>query len=105
MVFLILSDDPLVVLDTLNDDRFRTNPFVTGEPHIRFYAGAPLIGRDGMMLGSFSIIDNVPRAEFSPAQSESLKRFAAQAVYAMEHRLYPERMAKVQREILAANEP
>ncbi len=102
--YSILSDQPLVVLDTHGDDRFRTNPFVTGDPGIRFYAGAPLMGKDGMMLGSFSIIDREPREQFTVAERTALKRFAALAVQAMEHRLYPERIAQVEHEIIEANE-
>lgn len=102
--YSILHDEPLVILDTHNDERFRTNPFVTGEPHIRFYASAPLRGRDGMMLGGFSIIDQKPRTEFSAEDRACLQQFAALAVLAMENRLYPEHIARIEKEILSSHE-
>jgi diguanylate cyclase (GGDEF)-like protein/PAS domain S-box-containing protein len=102
--YSILNDEPLMVFDTLQDSRFRTNPFVVGEPHIRFYAGAPLVGKDGMMLGSFSIADRVPRSEFPQVEQELLKRFAVLAVQGLEQRLHAEHIARVEREILEANE-
>ena len=57
----IQDDEPLIVPDAAHDPRFAGNPLVTGAPHIRFYAGVPLIDADGYALGSFCIIDQSPR--------------------------------------------
>src|SRR3712207_2162932 len=46
--YTILSDDVFVIPDMLADERFRTNPLVLGEPHLRFYAGAPLVFLQGI---------------------------------------------------------
>ncbi len=81
----ILSDSVLVVLDALQDPRFHDNPQVTGAPFIRFYAGAPLVTADGFRLGTFCIVDTVPRT-FSPAQAANLQRFAAMVMETLEAR-------------------
>lgn len=57
----ILCDDILVVPDALLDPRFRDSPLVTGEPHIRFYAGCPLTVAGGCRLGTLCLVDTVPR--------------------------------------------
>ncbi|MBJ2121593.1 GAF domain-containing protein [Arthrobacter sp. MSA 4-2] len=57
----IRSAGPMVVCDTLTDDRFRSSPLVVGEPHIRFYAGHPLLGPGGWTIGTLCVIDQNPR--------------------------------------------
>jgi diguanylate cyclase (GGDEF)-like protein/PAS domain S-box-containing protein len=73
----ILTDQPLIVHDATGDLRFCDNPLVTGDDHIRFYAGAPLINRDGVKLGAFCILDRVARADFSATNLKRLVDFAA----------------------------
>lgn len=73
----ILGDDVFVVLDATKDPKFSDNPLVTGEPHVRFYAGAPLFSPDGMKLGTFCIIDYVPRDVFSGEDKTALQDLAA----------------------------
>ncbi|HEY0033075.1 MAG TPA: HWE histidine kinase domain-containing protein [Devosia sp.] len=56
---------PLVVLDTLQDDRFRNNVLVTESPHIRFYAGAPII-IGGHKVGSLCVLSAQERSSVEP---------------------------------------
>ncbi|MEI9951274.1 MAG: protein kinase [Pseudomonadota bacterium] len=68
---------PMVIEDTLSDPRFVDNPLVTGDPHIRFYAGVPLLVDEGSSIGALSVADRSPRT-ISPRQVASLQRLAAQ---------------------------
>lgn len=71
----ICEDAALVVQDATNDLRFRTNPLVTAEGGIRFYAGIPLRLEDGLGLGALCVIDHQPR-ELSAEDQAALEELA-----------------------------
>ena len=73
----------MVVEDAYGDPRFDANPLVTGAPHIRFYAGAPIVAEDGAALGTVCVIDRVPR-QFTGADCAMLQRLAENARSLME---------------------
>ena len=75
----------MIVCDTSRDERFANNALVTGEPNIKFYAGAPLITSTGQALGTLCVIDRVPR-ELETRQVEVLQFLAAQLVERLEAR-------------------
>ncbi|HEX8322433.1 MAG TPA: EAL domain-containing protein [Tepidisphaeraceae bacterium] len=78
-------DEPLIIRDATQDERTRDNPFVTGSPGIRFYAGMPLIDSKGFALGTLCVIDIEPR-DLTPEQLRSLRSLARQVVSLIEHR-------------------
>lgn len=82
----ILSDDVFVVEDSDRDKRFHDNPLATGQPYVKFYAGAPLILRDGIRLGTLCVIDDHAR-RISSQQQRALEALARQVISQMELRL------------------
>ncbi|MGH9532152.1 MAG: response regulator [Terriglobales bacterium] len=81
----ILGSDVMVVPDASQDARFADNPLVTGETHIRFYAGAPLIAPDSHALGTLCVVDREPHP-FSEEQRHALQALARQTVAQLELR-------------------
>lgn len=81
----IVHDEVMVVPDARADERFRSNPLVFADPHIRFYAGAPLQTPEGHNLGTLCVIDREPR-DLSPKHRELLHRLAQLAMRELELR-------------------
>jgi ribonuclease BN (tRNA processing enzyme)/DNA-binding response OmpR family regulator len=79
----ILEPDVLEVPDTLADPRFAENPFVVGEPRLRFYAGMPLTLADGSRVGTLCVADYRPR-HLDDDQLDTLRRVAALVVEELE---------------------
>ncbi|WP_413721937.1 EAL domain-containing protein [Sodalis sp. RH24] len=71
----VAADDITVCADMRLDPRFRDNPFVRGAPYVRFYAGAPLRSRDGVIIGTLCLIDIQPRL-FTSEQIATLRIMA-----------------------------
>jgi signal transduction histidine kinase len=90
----------LVIPDLAHDSRTRENPLVTGPPHIRFYAGAPLITPEREVLGALCVIDNQPRpVGLTERQRDAINVLASQVMMQLELRRIND--AK-QRDLLAA---
>jgi PAS domain S-box-containing protein len=94
----ILKPDLFIVNDTFLDKRFAKNPLVVSEPHIRFYAGAPLVTSDGHALGTLCVIDRVPR-QLSEPQKEALRMLARQTVTQLELRRNANMMGELYRKL------
>jgi PAS domain S-box-containing protein len=73
----IKHDAAMVVPDTSLDPRFADNPLVTGEQHVRFYAGVPLQSEEGVTLGTLCVLDRVPHPDgLTPLQRQGLECLA-----------------------------
>ncbi|MGF1460372.1 MAG: GAF domain-containing protein [Leptolyngbyaceae cyanobacterium] len=89
----ILDQQTMVVSDAHNDERFANNPLVTGIPHLRFYAGAPLMTPSGQTIGTLCVLDIRPR-ELSPKQIAMLEALARQTVIQLELRRTSSQLAE-----------
>ncbi|MES2955457.1 MAG: GAF domain-containing protein [Pseudomonadota bacterium] len=87
---LLAPHEVMVIEDTAKDQRFATHPLVTGDPNIRFYAGAPLLTQSGHSMGAICVIDTVPR-QLDAKQLETLQFMAQQVMVMLESRVPPEK--------------
>jgi GAF domain-containing protein len=81
----VLADEFMMVPDATKDPRFDCNPLVTGNPGLRFYAGAILKTRDGLPIGIVCVLDYRPR-ELDDHQVRTLHMLARQAMTQLELR-------------------
>ncbi len=95
----INDEEILVVPDTLEDERFRDNPMVTGVPGIRFYAGHPLRSPEGHLVGTLCAMDRRPR-EMTPDELEIFRDLAA----LVESELHIIRLSRSQMELVQARD-
>lgn len=95
-------DQVMVVNDALSDVRFEDNPLVTGQPDIRFYAGAPIVTDDGFALGTVCVIDQHSRT-LNDSQRAALQSLAKLVLSLMEYDAQ-RRAMEAQREHAAASE-
>lgn len=82
----IEGDDVFVIDNAKQDSRFADNSLVTGDPNIRFYAGAPLKTPSGRRIGTLCVIDREPRSGLSAGQKATLERLAERTMQAFERR-------------------
>lgn len=91
--YTILQDEVMVVPDAREDERFAGSPIVAGAPHVRFYAGAPLITHDGERIGTLCVIDVEPHV-LDEQQQMMLKMLGKQAIGVMDFRISVELLEK-----------
>jgi GAF domain-containing protein len=75
---VVVQPQLLVVPDARQDARFNDRPLVTDENGIRFYAGAPVFGHDGLVFGALCVLDTEPRMPLDAAQQDALRALAAE---------------------------
>ncbi|RDV29097.1 response regulator [Alteromonas aestuariivivens] len=81
----ILHDEIMEIADARKDPRFAQNPLVTGPPHIRFYAGVPLVSESGYRLGTLCVISDRPHT-LNSVQKQSLKTLSKSVMSHLELR-------------------
>ncbi|KYC35330.1 hypothetical protein WA1_09290 [Scytonema hofmannii PCC 7110] len=83
--FVVQNSDELIIPDTLTDKKFAKNPVVVLPPHVRFYAGIPLIAKEGYTLGTICVLDFVPR-KLTQLQIQTLQTLSRQIIRLLERK-------------------
>lgn len=98
----VLSNEPTIITNALEDSCLSANPLVHGEFGLRFYAGAPLITKDGYNIGTVCIVDKKSRS-FSERDKNRLVQFSKAAMHAIEARLRSIQQLEAEQEIKVKN--
>lgn len=97
--YSVLQDDVLIVPDATKDKRFENNPLVKSNPHIRFYAGAPLTLNNGYKIGTLCLFDAKPN-NITELQQKTLEILSRQVTFLMElelsHKLLQKHVAEIE---------
>lgn len=96
------KNQPFIVPDSRDDDRFSDNPLVTGDPHVIFYTGVPLVSPEGFALGTLCVIDHEPKV-LSIGQLESLESLGNQVIRLFELRKNNIQLNKLQFDLTEKN--
>ena len=99
----ILQDKPFIISDAKKDKRFADNALVMGKPHIRFYAGIPLVNPEGLALGTLCVVDHQPR-QLSAAQLKTLQALSRQVMALLELRRVSARLANALKQVKTLQE-
>mgnify|MGYP001824975467 CR=1 FL=1 len=99
----ILGNEPFIINDAAEDERFHDNPLVTDAPFIRFYAGRPLKSLDGCAIGTLCIIDQIPRS-FTKSDIHKLNDLATIVENEIHNRELAFQVTKTQNDLLKAKE-
>ena len=86
------------VQNALKDERFADNPLVTGELHVRFYAGMPLTTSDGLNLGTLCVLDHIPR-KLDDNQLQAMESLSRLVVRLIEGRFHAIQQSRVEAEL------
>lgn len=100
---VLQPNQPLIIKDTRKDDRFNKAPIFLEEKPVIFYAGIPLVDKNGFALGTLCVIDSKPR-ELSEKQLESLNALAKQVVILFELNKKNNDLEKMQQKLKKRNE-
>lgn len=95
----ILQDDIFIVENPSTDKRFFDNPLVTGEPHVQFYAGAPILSPDGFAIGTVCVIDQIKR-KLNAKQISALKALSNQITLILNNRVQINQLKEIEEKLI-----